>query len=163
MKNQIKYLQNLFHDLLNDYGRAFVVVKYSDQTIIGARGFTEEEKEKGLVLVFNTGNHKNLQWTEDGSIVAALGFGSNNRIENCFIHHEDIVAVFCPDAKVKFDRWDVWDALQYKFNTLYIGVTPHAAEHAADADDSGQTCPLCDPNNFETCPNVSCKFYTGEK
>lgn len=110
MKNQIKYLQNLFHDLLNDYGRAFVVVKYSDQTIIGARGFTEEEKEKGLVLVFNTRNHKNLQWTEDGSIVAALGFGANNRIENCFIHHEDIVAVFCPDAKVKFDRWDVWDA-----------------------------------------------------
>jgi hypothetical protein len=110
MKNQIKYLQNLFHDLLNDYGRAFVVVKYSDQTIIGARGFTEEEKEKGLVLVFSTRNHKNLQWTEDGSIVAALGFGAGNRIENCFIHHEDIVAVFCPDAKVKFDRWDVWDA-----------------------------------------------------
>jgi len=95
---------------LNDYGRAFVVVKYSDQTIIGARGFTEEEKEKGLVLVFSTRNHKNLQWTEDGSIVAALGFGAGNRIENCFIHHEDIVAVFCPDAKVKFDRWDVWDA-----------------------------------------------------
>jgi hypothetical protein len=110
MTNQIKYLRNLFYDLLNDYGRAFVVVKYSDQTIIGARGFTEEEKEKGLVLVFNSRNHKNLQWTEDGGIVAALGFGANNRIENCFIHNEDIVSVFSPDAKVKFDRWDIWDA-----------------------------------------------------
>jgi len=110
MTNQIKYLRNLFYDLLNDYGRAFVVVRYSDKTIIGARGFTEEEKEKGLVLVFNSRNHKNLQWTEDGSIVAAIGFGAGNRIENCFIHHEDIVAVFCPDAKVKFDRWDTWDA-----------------------------------------------------
>jgi hypothetical protein len=110
MTNQIKYLRNLFYDLLNDYGRALVVVRYSEQTIIGARGFTEEEKEKGLVLVFNSRNHKNLQWTEDGGIVAALGFGANNRIENCFIHNEDIVSVFSPDAKVKFDRWDIWDA-----------------------------------------------------
>ena len=110
MKNQIKYLQNLFYDLLNDYGRAFVVVKHSDRTIIGNRGFTDEEKDKGLILVFNSRNHKNLQWTEDGSIVAALGFGTNNRIENCFIHHEDIVAVFSPDAEVKFDRWDMLEA-----------------------------------------------------
>jgi hypothetical protein len=110
MINQIKYLQNLFYDLLNDYGRAFVVVKHSERTIIGNRGFTEEEKDKGLILVFNNRNHKNLQWTEDGSIVAALGFGVNNRIENCFIHHEDIIAVFSPEARVKFDRWDVWEA-----------------------------------------------------
>lgn len=107
MKNQIKYLQNLFYDLLNDYGRAFVVIRYSDRTIIGNRGFAEEEKEKGLILTFNSRNHKNLQWTEDGSIVAALGFGINNKIENCFLHHEDIVAVFSPDARVKFDRWDI--------------------------------------------------------
>jgi len=110
MKNQIKYLQNLFYDLLNDYGRVFILVKYSDRTIIGDRGFTDEEKEKGLILVFNNRNHKNIQWTEDGSIVAALGFGVNNRVENVFLDHEDIVAVFSPDAKVKFDRWDVWDA-----------------------------------------------------
>jgi len=110
MKNQIKYLQNLFYDLLNDYGRAFVVVKHSVWTIIGNRGFTDEEKNKGLIMVFNSRNHKNLQWTEDGSIVAALGFGTNNRIENCFIHHEDIIAVFSPEASVKFDRWDVREA-----------------------------------------------------
>jgi hypothetical protein len=110
MKHQIKYLQNLFYDLLNDYGRAFIVVKYSDQTIIGNRGFTDEEKEKGLILLFNNRNYRNLQWTEDGSIVAALGFGVNNRIENCFIHHEDIIAVFSPEARVKFDRWDLWEA-----------------------------------------------------
>jgi hypothetical protein len=110
MKHQIKYLQNLFYELLNDYGRAFIVVKYSDRTIIGNRGFTDEEKEKGLILLFNNMNHRNLQWTEDGSIVAALGFGVNNTIENCFLHHEDIVAVFSPDAEVKFDRWDMLKA-----------------------------------------------------
>ena len=109
MKNQIKYLQNLFYNLLNDYGRVFMLVKYSDRTVIGNRGFTDEEKEKGLILILNNRNHRNLQWTEDGSIAAALSFGTNNRVENCFIHHEDIMAVFSPDAKVKFDRWDVLD------------------------------------------------------
>lgn len=109
MKTQIKYLQNLFYDLLNDYGCVFMLVKYSERTMIGNRGFTDEEKEKGLILIFNNKNHRNLQWTEDGSIVTALGFGVSNRVENCFLHHEDIVAVFSPDAKVKFDRWDMWD------------------------------------------------------
>jgi hypothetical protein len=54
MKNQIKYLQNLFYDLLNDYGQVYLVVKYSENTKIGNRGFTEEEKKKGLALeIFN--------------------------------------------------------------------------------------------------------------
>lgn len=107
MKNQVKYLQNFFYDLLNDYDRVFLLAKYSEKTTIGNRGFTDEEKEKGLILVFNSRNHKNLQWTEDGSIVAALGFGVNNRIENCFIYHEDIVSVFSADAMVRYERWDM--------------------------------------------------------
>jgi len=107
MKNQIKYLQNLFYDLLNDYGHVYLVVKYSQNTTIGDRGFTEEEKQKGLVLVFNQKNHKSLQWTDDGSIITALGFGTSNRPENCFLHSDDIVSVFSPLAKIRFDRWDM--------------------------------------------------------
>lgn len=109
MKNQIRYFQNLFYDLLNDYGRVYIVVKHSDRTIIGNRGFTDEEKEKGLVLAFSQMNYKNLQWTEEGSIVATLGFGANNTPENCFLYFDDIVAVYSPDAKVIFDRWDMED------------------------------------------------------
>jgi len=109
MKKQVKYLQNLFYDLLNDYGKVFIVVKYSDRTIIGERGFTEEEKEKGILLAFNRRNHRNLQWTKDGSIVAALGFGVNNKPENCFLHCDDIVSIYSPDAKVIFERWDAED------------------------------------------------------
>jgi len=109
MKNQVKYLQNLFYDLLNDFGRVFIIVKCSDRTTIGKRGFTEEEKEKGLVLVFNNKNYKALQWTEEGSIITTLGFGSGNRIENCFVHCDDIVAVYSPDARIKLDRWDMGD------------------------------------------------------
>lgn len=109
MKNQIKYLQNLFYDLLNDYGQAYVVVKYSENTIIGKRGFTEEEKKKGIMLIFNRGNHKNLQWTDDGSIITTLGFGAGNRPEKCFLHFDDILSVFSPSAKIRLDRWDTWD------------------------------------------------------
>ena len=109
MKNQIKYLQNLFYDLLNDYGEVFIVIRYSDNSTIGNGGFTEEEKKKGIVLIFNDRNYKNLQWTEDGSIMTALGFGVNNRTEKCFLHFDDIVSVFSLYAKVRFDRWDIWN------------------------------------------------------
>lgn len=93
--------------MMNDYGRVFVVIKQSERTVIGNRGFTDEEKENGLVLAFNSKNYKTLQWTEDGSIVTTLGFGSNNKIENCFLHSDDIISVYSPDAKIKFDRWDM--------------------------------------------------------
>ena len=95
--------------MMNDYGRVFVVIKQSERTMIGSRGFTDEEKENGLVLAFNSKNYKTLQWTEDGSIVTTLGFGSNNKVENCFLHSDDIISVYSPDAKIKFDRWDMME------------------------------------------------------
>ena len=117
IKNQIRYLQNLFYDILNDYGKVCIVVKYSENTSIGNRGFTEEEKKKGLILVFNQKNYKNLQWTEDGGIIVTLGFGLNNRPEKCFLHSNDIISVFSPDAKVKLDRWDVWNLAEQPAET----------------------------------------------
>ena len=110
MKKQLKYLQNLFYDLLNDYGRVYIIVKYSDRTALGNRKFTDEEKEKGLILVFNNRNSRTIQWAEDGSIITTLGFGVGNKPENCFLHCDDIVAVYSPDAKVKLDRWDMLSA-----------------------------------------------------
>jgi hypothetical protein len=108
VKNQIKYLQNVFYDLLNDYGQVYIVVRHSDKTTIGNRGFTDEEKKQGLILIFNQKNHKTLQWTEDGSIITTLGFGAGNRPEKCFLYSDDIISVFSPDARVKLDRWDIW-------------------------------------------------------
>ena len=127
MKKQIEYLQKLFYDLLNDYGKVFITVRYSEQTIIGIRGFTEEEKKKGIILVFNQRNNKNLQWTEDGSLIAMLGFGGSNRIEKCFLHSDDIVSVFSPDAKIKIDRWDIWDE-QEPTDKPTEGTKPQARE-----------------------------------
>jgi len=109
IKNQLKYLQYLFYELLNDYGQVHLVIKYSENSSIGNRGFTDEEKQKGLVLIFNQHNHKNLQWTEEGSVMTTLGFGGNNTPEKCFLQFDDIVSVFSPYAKIRFDRWDMWD------------------------------------------------------
>ncbi len=109
MKNQIKYLQTLFYDLLNDYGRVYLIVKYSEKTIIGKRGFTEEEKKQGLILVFNQKNHRDLDWTDNGDIITTLGFGAGNRPERCFIYSDDILSVFSPDARIKLDRWDIME------------------------------------------------------
>jgi hypothetical protein len=108
MKTQIRYLQNLFHEILNDYGRVYIAVRHSENTMIGMRGFTDEEKKKGLVLVFTQKNSRDLMWSDDGSIRATLGFGAGNKPEKCFIHSDDIVSVFSPDAKVKLDRWEIW-------------------------------------------------------
>lgn len=105
----MRYVRNLFYDILNDYGQVYILVRHSENTIIGKRGFTDEEKNKGIILVFNQGNHKSLVWSEDGSIQATLGFGAGNRSEKCFIYADDIVSVFSPKAKIKFDRWDIWE------------------------------------------------------
>ena len=63
----------------------------------------------GLCWPLTAKNYKTLQWTEDGSIVTTLGFGSNNKVENCFLHSDDIISVYSPDAKIKFDRWDMME------------------------------------------------------
>ena len=107
MKNQIQYLQDLFYDILNDFGRVYIIVKHSENSYVGKRGFTDAEKERGLVLVFNDRNYKSLVWDNNGSIQASLGFGADNKSEECFLHFDDLVTVFSPDCSVRFDRWDM--------------------------------------------------------
>ena len=123
MKTQIKYLQNLFYDLINDYGQVYIVIKYSPNSAIGKRGFTEEEKKKGLVLVFNQKNYRNLEWDGDGNIITTLGFGAGNRPEKCFLYCDDIVSVFSSGAKVRFDRWDMLDIVEQPEESKEPAVT----------------------------------------
>lgn len=93
--NDIK--KQVFYDMLELAGRVFIVVRYSDNVVIGKRGFLPEEKEKGLVLVFN--RMMNFEWSESG-ISATLGFGT--KTEKCFIHPDDIFAVFSPELSSQF-------------------------------------------------------------
>ncbi|TAN39911.1 MAG: hypothetical protein EPN25_09755 [Nitrospirae bacterium] len=89
--------KQIFYDLLELAGRVFIVVRHSDRVRIGSRGFLPEEKEKGIVLVFNKMMH--FEWGDAG-ISATLGFGS--RTEKCFIPPDDIFAVFSPELSAQF-------------------------------------------------------------
>lgn len=104
MKKQVAYLQRLFYDLWNDFGSVYLLVKYSDRTVIGKRGFTEDEKKQGLVLVFNSRTNAELSWDDAGNLSCVLAFGT--RKENVAIHHDDLAGVFSPEAGVQFVRSD---------------------------------------------------------
>jgi hypothetical protein len=51
MLNSLK--KHTFFEILRLANRVFIIVDYDDTVIIGKRGFLPEEKERGLVLVFN--------------------------------------------------------------------------------------------------------------
>jgi hypothetical protein len=105
MKKQIEYLQRMFYDFWDDFGGVYLLVKYSGNTIIGKRGFTEEEMKQGLVLVFNNKTNNTLHWDNEGNLTCILAFGTSK--EDLFIHHDDMLAVFSPEGGVQFLRSDV--------------------------------------------------------
>jgi hypothetical protein len=68
MKKQVEYLQKLFYDVWNDFGSVYLIVNHSDRTRIGTRGFTEEERKQGLLLVFNNKTNTTLNWDAEGNL-----------------------------------------------------------------------------------------------
>jgi len=89
--------KRIFFDMLSLAGRVFIVVRYAETVVIGNRGFTPDEKEQGLVLVFN--RIMQFDWDDTG-IHASLGFGS--KVEKCFIPPDEIIAVFSPELTAQF-------------------------------------------------------------
>ncbi|MGA1875046.1 MAG: ClpXP protease specificity-enhancing factor SspB [bacterium] len=88
--NELK--KTTFYELLNLIGRVFIVVRYSENVIIGNRGFLPEERQKGLILVLNS--TMNFMW-DDYGISTKLVFG--NSVERCFIPTDDIVSIYSPE------------------------------------------------------------------
>ena len=86
-----------FYEMLELAGRVFILARYSTDVIIGNRGFLPEEKEKGIVLVFN--NRMNFEWGDTG-ISARLVFGSVTH--QCFVPHDAIISVFSPELSAQF-------------------------------------------------------------
>jgi hypothetical protein len=105
MKKQVEYLQKLFYDIWNDFGSVYLLVKHSGNTVIGKRGFTEQEMKQGLILVFNNKTNNKLNWDEEGNLTCVLAFGT--RKEDLFIHHDDLLGVFSAEAGVQYLRSDV--------------------------------------------------------
>lgn len=96
--------KHVFYEILNSHGRVFIIVKHSDNVVIGKRGFTKEEKEKGLILVFNT--QMNFDWQNE-ALTAKLVFGTKS--EHCFIPSDDIICVFSPELNLQFTTLGVYE------------------------------------------------------
>jgi len=92
--NELK--KQTFFELLELAGRVFIIVDYSEDVVIGKRGFLPEEKERGLVLVFNS--KMKFQWSDD-ALTATLVFGTT--AERCYIPINSIAGVFSPDLRVQ--------------------------------------------------------------
>jgi hypothetical protein len=88
--------RDVFFRVMEMTGRVFVVVRNSESVVVGTRGFLGEEKDRGLVLVFNS--RMRFQWDEAG-IHASLVFGTEP--QKCFIPPEDIVSIYSPDASIQ--------------------------------------------------------------
>lgn len=88
--------RNTFFEILDLVGRVFIVVDYDESVVIGNRGFLPEEKERGLVLVFN--KRMNFLWQSE-ALEATLIFGE--RPEKCYIPTNFITGVFSPDLRVQ--------------------------------------------------------------
>lgn len=89
--------KHVFYELLHIVGRVFILVKYSEHVILGNRGLAADERENGIVLVFNSG--MNFQW-DDYGITATLVFGSSP--QKCFIPVDDITAVYSSELNTQF-------------------------------------------------------------
>lgn len=93
--NELK--KNIFYEMMNIVGRVFIMVRYSEGVRIGTRGFLPEEKEGGLILVFNS--RMNFTW-DDSGITATLVFGASP--QKCFIPADNIIAVYSPELNSQF-------------------------------------------------------------
>ena len=92
-----KLKKNIFFEFLNLIGRVFILVRYSENVILGNRGFTAEEKDNGIILVFNS--KMNFLW-DDYGITVTLVFGTSP--QKCFIPVEDIAAIYSPELNAQF-------------------------------------------------------------
>ncbi len=93
--NELK--KTIFNEMLDMAGRVFVVARHSESVMIGNRGFTEDEKKNGIVLVFN--RSMSYLW-DDSGISSTLVFGTSP--QKCFIPADDIMAIYSPELNSQF-------------------------------------------------------------
>jgi hypothetical protein len=89
--------KQIFYEFLDMAGRVMVLVKYSPDVVIGNRGFIGEERESGIILVFNP--KMKFTWDEYG-ISATLVFGAAP--QKCFIPAGSIEAIYSAELNAQF-------------------------------------------------------------
>jgi len=99
-ENLAELRKHVFFEMLGLAGRVFVAVSYGDDVVIGKRGFLPQEKEKGIILVFN--RKMNFTWDDEG-ITATLVFGTTP--EKCYIPQSRIMTIFSPELNAQFSTF----------------------------------------------------------
>jgi hypothetical protein len=89
--------KKVFFDLMELAGRVFIVIRYSDEVMIGDRGFIGQEMETGLTLIFSS----SMRFLWEGDFIEArLSF--NNRVQKCIIPADNIIAIYSPELNTHF-------------------------------------------------------------
>lgn len=89
--------RHIFYEALRLAGRVYIVVQFSDDVIIGKRGFSPEEKENGILLILN--KDMKFSW-EDWGISATLAFGTTP--QQCTIPAGQISVIYSPELNMHF-------------------------------------------------------------
>lgn len=92
--NKIK--EKMLYGVLDAVGRVMVVVRFSEDVLIGNRGFTKDEKEKGLLLVLN----KLQNWVWKDGIEGNFTFGELG-VMKCFIPADSIVSIISQELGIQ--------------------------------------------------------------
>jgi hypothetical protein len=134
--------KHIFYEFLAHAGRVLILVRHSPDVVIGSRGFLEDEKESGVMLVFNS--TMKFAWDKYG-ITATLVFGSSP--QKCFIPADDIIAVYSPDANAQFVASLQEQPVQQRLGKLMpvaSDMTPQAPEPAGER---ATASPITTPGN----------------
>lgn len=120
-----KLKREVFERIMEMTGRVFILVKHSDQVRVGRRGFSEEEKQSGLVLVFNS--KMSFAWN-DGGIEGTLLFGGKPEI--CHIPSECITLVYSPELGAQFYANPVRDSAEQTLKKIVAATETPTDENA---------------------------------
>lgn len=91
MESVIPFKKELIGSVTANYLKFFMHISPHPGVVIGRRGFVDEEKTRGIVLVFGPQSYRDFRM-EDSFISVTMKF--SGRWEEVFIPYEAIAAVF---------------------------------------------------------------------
>jgi hypothetical protein len=65
-----KYKKEILDIVFNNYNKFYIHVAPLSDVVIGKRGFLDQEKDHGIVLVFGNESYKNFEWDENNIYVS---------------------------------------------------------------------------------------------
>ncbi|BAI80744.1 conserved hypothetical protein [Deferribacter desulfuricans SSM1] len=87
----VKFKKELLEKIIDNFEKFYIHIMPHKNLVIGNRGLIDQEKEKGLMLVFGPYSYKEFRW-DDENIYVSMRF--SGVWEYLIIPFESIVSVF---------------------------------------------------------------------